>query len=341
MKKVMVLFTIAALLLTLFPSAGFAEISDDKLEVYLTEIEWTKEELESYLSEEWDTSINDFETMKELKDFIGDLVNEDSLDYIYYEFDLTPETLETLLQENGKTLADFKFYDDLSIYLYDLTYEEEGWMEEDWEDDFDPTEFFEEFGLSESELWALSDHLDYVFEKNPNVINQLEKIYERLLAFEDFETATELTAEQIAEMFSIGQDMLSALEIKAEYFLTKAGEQKPITYSDLFTLTSLDGYDLLIVLYDFDGNKLADFIITGEMVNSQLVDEVSVDLEGISKEVVDKKESEEASKEKSETLRTVNGGKLPNTATPYPSYMLFGILVALGGTLMLRKVRAF
>lgn len=335
MKKIVVLFTIVALILTLFPTAGFAKIPDDKLDAYLTEIEWTNKQLQNYLLEEWGTRLNDFETVKELKGFLGSLVDEESLDQIYYEFDLTPEELESILQENGKTMDDFKFYDDLSIYLYDLLYEDE-----DWDDYFDPTGFFEEFGLSEREIWKLYDHLEYVFEKNPTLIEELEKIYDRLLAFGDFETATELTAEEIAELLSIGQDLLNTLEIRAEYFLAKPGEQKPINYSDLFKLTSLGDYDLLVVLYDLEGNKLADFIITGDMVNSQLVSDVSEDLDDITEEVSKDADYEEASGEKT-VLRTESGGRLPDTATPYPTYMFLGLLIAFGGVLMLRKVRAY
>uniref|UniRef100_UPI00128BD91B processed acidic surface protein n=1 Tax=Oceanobacillus sp. CFH 90083 TaxID=2592336 RepID=UPI00128BD91B len=101
------------------------------LEVYLTEISTergfpiTKTDIELSLSL-YDFYLEEFDTVEELKDFLGEVIRADgsNLKQIYDDYEIDREILEATLAEFGKTLDDYIFLDDLEMeidfYLYTL-----------------------------------------------------------------------------------------------------------------------------------------------------------------------------------------------------------------------------
>ncbi|MBM0065804.1 processed acidic surface protein [Alkalicoccobacillus gibsonii] len=388
MKRFVSMFLVIALLFLAVPSVGFAAVTDEELEGLLVEKNITREQLDYYLSEFFESSVDEFETIDDLDWFIWVLDGEDSdgtpyLEYILDYFEITYDELVALLSENNKVISDFTFNEELEYYLWDhyewdFDWDEEWTEEEEWEEiSFDG--LFDEIGLSDKELEALFEHLIKVVEQNPEAVDQLLALAERMEAFGDFESSAELTAEEIAELFAIGNELIKVLQINPEFYLAKPGEQKPISFADLLKLTELKGYDLLVVLYDLEGNKLADFIITAELFNGNTLGKVGEDIGdtgAIVEDVVENKpttenkpaptpaapaktkaEKEEKVAKENKTApakqsepkkdntpskkvtKTVDGAKMPKTATDYPLYTFIGLGMTLVGFILFRRFK--
>ncbi|MDL4840543.1 processed acidic surface protein [Aquibacillus rhizosphaerae] len=377
MKRLVVVFMLVTLMVGINPLQIFAAPNEQELTTYLDEINWTKEELIDYLEfyeltlDDFSTleeltdflgtaiteeNLNDlleqYElTLEELTDllvkngeleqgqaigdvfkFIEDLdavifietpITDENLQALLDEYELTLEELESLLLENDDSLENYEYIEDLdmAIYLYqdvDLS-----------ELEAELQSLFSEFGLTDEELESLFDHfmnidfLDVAFEE------KLLELDERLSAFGDFESAEELTAEQIAELLDIFQDLLELMELDAKYYLVSGDEKNPISLSTLMQMTDPDGFDLLIELYNLEGGFLADVIITAEMFGSEILDGVTEDIKTV--ETIVKEQPQQ------QTVKTVNGAKMPNTASSYLDNALIGLFITLFGIFGLRK----
>ncbi len=105
--------------------------SKKSLDVYLKEISIergftiTKEDIEFSLSL-YDSYLEEFDTVEDLKEFLGDVIRKDgnNLKQIYDDYDIDQAALEETLNEFGETLEDYVFLDDLEMnigfYLYIL-----------------------------------------------------------------------------------------------------------------------------------------------------------------------------------------------------------------------------
>ncbi|MDQ0207086.1 processed acidic surface protein [Alkalicoccobacillus murimartini] len=376
MKRFVSMFLVIALLVFSVPSISFAAVSDEELEILLTDKNITREQLDSYLADFFDLTVDDFDDYEFLYWFVWTVDGDDPDEGIPYiehtlgNFGITYDELVALLAENDKTINDFVFIEELDTYLFE-NYEWE--WDEEWPEEPYYEGFFTEFGFTYKELDNLFEHLFKIIEENPESVEKLSALADRLEAFDGFESSTELTAEEIAELFLIGTELIDVLKIDAQFFLAKPGEQKPISFADLMQLTKIEGYDLLIVLNDLDGNKLADFIITAEMFNGKTVNNAGGQIDDAvketEKEVENKTENENKAaptppaKDKTvktekkaaksddtkkttaksdsgsskKVTKTVDGAKMPKTATSYPTYTLIGLLVTLGGVFLFRR----
>ncbi|ALC88758.1 hypothetical protein AM500_02285 [Bacillus sp. FJAT-18017] len=346
MKKIGVFLLALFLVVGLFPQGSKAEaagISEVELEQYLAEIsvtrgiEFTKEDLEAYLEEFWFSTLDEWETVTDLKADLGEIIKADlsNLTSIYEEYELDQAGLEALLDENGESIDDYIFIDDLySTVDFYVNYEEGDFpSEEELEAEYKA--MLAEFDLTQEEIDKLVEHLSSLEEKfsSEETLARLEALSERMMAFEDvdFTTITELTAEQFAEMLDIYAELLDLFELQAEYTLITNGEETPLSLEDLFSMDELVNAKLKISLYNLAGELLADMIITGEDVDSGTIIDTGKDLEKVVEEV--------KSPSKPAKPSTVKGGKLPNTASDYGQNALFGLVILLGGVALFRKVR--
>ncbi|WLR47284.1 processed acidic surface protein [Halobacillus litoralis] len=318
MKRLMLLFLTVVMLVCSFPGAGFAAVKESDLEVYLSELRWTEAELETYLWEYYDLKLRDFDSLEELKDFLGPVITEESLQQLLDDYGLTRQQLDDILAEYGETVEDYTFIDDIEFYLIEETI------------DIDYEDMFSDFGLSDEELDRLFLHLESLDDEA--IEGRLGGLYERLMAFEEFESATELSAGQIAELLSIMQEMLDLFEIDATFFLVKSGEEMPVTLADLIQMTDGGGYDLKIVLHNLQGEFLADFILTNEMFGSELLQETAKDLPTVEQAVTaqqaaDKPEAKTGGSAPEGVEKTVKGERLPVTSGEYLSKVFAGLSV--------------
>lgn len=325
---------------------------DKELVSYLAKVskergfEVTKEDIEASL-ELYDFSLEEFESVDELSEFLGDVIKADlsNLDYFNENYGLDKQALLQMLEENGEDISDYIYMDHLEETVWNLT---GGGMDGEIAGDLLPI-FEEELGLTEEELQRLEDHLMSLEEhlSNPETVKQLEELGNRMMAFEEFDVATELTAEQIAELASIYEELLSIFKLNVSYSLVKSGSESPVSLMDLMKLEELKGANLKIEIYNTDGKFLADLLITGEMVDSDTLTNAGVQIKESAKEVqktiekapVAKPVKQKISTHTNSEHQTVKGAKLPNTASDYLPRALLGLFLVLFGSLMYRKIR--
>lgn len=349
MKKLLSAILAVVLAANLLPIAAFAAVDakDPEFQSYLKEIGMSQEEFITYLKKFHDYTLDEFTDLAELKEYLGDPINEENLKELFYDFEFTKEELEQLLQENDLSLDEFKFIDDL---YFEVTYliDEEEWSEEEWSEE-DLAEMKQEiyaalaeFGITEKEAENLKDHLKKVIENTGEeaFLAQMESLSERLEAFPEFESASELSAAQIAELLGIWDELLNVFKVKAEYFLVKDGVETSVSLSALIKMDDIKGADLLIKIYSaYDGQFLADVLITKEMFGSDLVRETGQKTKTATKSAAAKTVSKKIPAKKAPIARTEKGGKLPNTASDYIPNALAGFAFIILGAFLFRRFK--
>lgn len=318
-------------------------LTEDSILQLMDTYELTRAELNSLLEE-----FGDLDTGVDVLDgdfiiFVEEL--EQSLDfYLNFDQDLTPitdENLASLLEDYGfaskeeleqflnlfdESLADYEFIEDLesSIMFY----------QEDWLFDLDMESVFSEFGLTEQELERLAQHFETLDYTNPQFEERLMALSERMIAIEEFSTVTELSAEQIAELLSIYDEFMEIFEMEAKYYFVKGDEKKEMSVQSLVSLESTDGYDLLIELYNTQGEFLADILLTADMFGSDLIIDTGKELEDSTPTI-----TPIPTPPVDNTNQTVKGGKLPKTASDFAANMFIGFAFVVFGALLFRRSR--
>ncbi|MBT2721206.1 processed acidic surface protein [Bacillus sp. ISL-46] len=391
MKRLLSVLLAVTLTLGLIPITAFAQIDsqDQEFQNFLQEIGMSEDEFLTYLEDIHDFTLADFDSVSELKDYLGPLVDESNLQDLLDEFELTKQELEDMLAENSTSLDEYIFYDDLYFDVYEFQYQEEltpitdeslQQLLDDYEfeskeelekflnkydDSIENYENIEEleatvavlvsqegkdeiinildkFGLSLDESKKLANYSMNIFEDpNTNVedfYTKLEDIANRLMAFREFDSSDDLSADEIAEILDVWNDLLNLFELKTEFYLTKDGKTMPLLVESLLKMDSTNGADLKIKIFSKDGEFLADMVITAEMFGSDFLDETGENLKQT--EQVAKEVSKVATKLPEKALkRTVKGGKLPNTASDYLPNALGGLAIAAAGIILFRRMK--
>ncbi|UYZ21748.1 processed acidic surface protein [Mesobacillus jeotgali] len=399
MKRVLSILLAFTLTLGLLPFAAFAAVipQDQEFQNYLQEIGMSEEEFVAYMKDWHDYSLEEFETLEELTDYLGAELDEENLQELLADFEMTEEEFNLLLEENGATLEQFVFYDDLYFSVSEWLYTEE-WtpitdenlqtLLEDYEfasieeleaflnsydDSIENYEYIEDlefavaehyfmeskddlintldsFGLSLAEANNLANHVISIME-NPDLdaeqfFTALEEYGARLMDFPEFDSASDLSAEDIAEFIDIWDGMLTLLDLKVEYYLVEDGVESPVSFTSLMQMDSTNGADLMIKILSINGDLLADMVITKEMFDSEFMQETGENLEDTTEAVEEVKnaaEEMEKAEEKSPAAKapakTVKGGKLPNTASDYLQNTMAGLAMILLGAIVFRKVK--
>ncbi|WDM36557.1 processed acidic surface protein [Priestia megaterium] len=358
-----------------FPTSSFAAAStfDADFNKYLKSVsqtrgfEVTKDDVEYSLSL-YDESLENFDTIADLEDFLGEPIAADlhNVQDVYADFDLDKTSLNALLKENGQSLDDYVYlddlYEDVGFYLEgdDWYEDDESYDEEDASYDDELSEedlsgllsFMQsELGLTSEELNRIEAHFTSLEDElsNEATLNRLDQLGERLAAFEDFDTATELSADQIAELMSIYKEMLSIFHLDAKFALVQGGNERPLSLTDLINLEELKNASLKISLYTTDGKFLADMVITGDMFNSDIITDTGKEVEKSAEAVAKPAQAQKPAVEKKQepvkkqtngaVQKTVKGGKLPETASNYVTNTLIGLVLVAAGFVLFRKVR--
>ncbi|MDV2684488.1 processed acidic surface protein [Alkalihalophilus lindianensis] len=298
------------------------------------------EEGEDILASEWIIFEEELESYVDfyLNDDWGTPITEENLQELLNEYGFAnKEELESFLNEYGESIEDFEYIEDLDWTIYWYLYEYDDF---DLYDDLEG--LFSEIGLTSDELKRLIDHFMSLDLENPNFLDRLEALNDRLMAIPDFESASELSAEEIAELLSIFDEMLDLFQLDVKYYLVKGDEKKSISFGTLMTMDSTNGYDLLIELYNKQGEFLADILLTADMFGSDLIKNTGGDLKEVEKAIAKPQAQPKKEVEKVATapVKTVKGGRLPDTATDYANNMLFGLGALLAGVILFRRRKA-
>ncbi|WP_071460856.1 processed acidic surface protein [Bacillus massilinigeriensis] len=325
----------AILLVAGGPAAqSFAAFTEQDLDTFLKSEGITKEQLADHLEYYYDTVIDDFESIQKLDEFLGAKIDESNLKALLGEFGFANETeLVAFLAENGEMESNENVRD---IFIYEdaLRSTVEFYQEEPMFDDAELQAVLAELGigLSEAEAENLANHFMSLDLENPAFLEKLMNLASRLDAIGEFDSATDLTPQQIRELVSLYKEGMNLLNLNAKYYLVKDGAKTPISQDQLMTLEDTNGSDVLIEFYNKQGTFLADILLTAEMFGSNLIDGVD--------EVVAKAPVVKDKGEKGEKPQTVKGGKLPNTAGDYAGQALLGAALLAAGFVLFRKRNA-
>jgi processed acidic surface protein len=260
-------------------------------------------------------------------------ITEENLQRLLDDYGLTLDELHALLEENGDSLDNYEYIEDLEwaidYYLYGS------------EVDFSDIEgLFSEIGLTSEELERLFNHFMSLDFENEAFINKLDELSNRMMAFEDFEDPSDLTAEQIAELLDIFTQLLNLFELDVKYYLVKDDEKKAVSLDALLTMTSSEGYGLLIELYNKQGEFLADLLFTADMLGSDLIKETGKDLKETENIIVKKDTQKDGQKDGQKPVKkTEKGAKLPKTASNYATNAAAGLVLTLAGLILYRRFK--
>ncbi|WP_052360618.1 processed acidic surface protein [Oceanobacillus manasiensis] len=311
---------------------------DKNLEIRLKEVSKirgftvTREDIVASLAR-YEESLDNFKTIDRLFDFLGEIIKEDlsNLDYFADFYDVSKSELLDLLNENGLDINDYIFIDDLD---QDIS----GYFEDMYLID-ELSVLMEEYGLTMEEIERLEAHFLSIFETmDDEMLERIFNLAERMMAFEDFDTATELTPKEAAELLSIYKEFISIFQLKVEFSLIKDGTEKPLSLTALFNMTELVNADLKISLYNLEDIFLADLIITGEMVESKTIHDTGKALSSGTDKPESKPVKNAVSTDET-TPTTVKGGKLPKTASNYGMNSLAGLFIIGAGFVLYRRTR--
>jgi processed acidic surface protein len=313
-------------------------ITDESIQPVLSEYEMSREELNALLVEYGDIEEGQdvldswFTFTEDLSDTIdfyvngweGTAIDEENLQQLLDDYNFeTKEALEQFLNENDDSMTHYEFIEDLEMAV-DFYVNGDKYL-----DDF--SDLFTDIGLTEEELEKLFSHFETINWEDPVFVDSLMELSDRMMAIEDFETADELSAEQVAEMLDIFNEIQQLFQIQTKYYFVVDGEKQPVSMDTLMSMETTDGQDMIMEIYNMNGELLADMLLTGEMFGSELIQETGTDLVEVEKIV-------EELPAKSD-VKTVKGGKLPITATNHIQNTLIGLTIALAGILLFRRVR--
>lgn len=296
----------------------YAQPPQEELDQFLADINWTQEDLVDYLSF-YEQTLEDFSTIEELKEVLGTPINDQNLQDLLTNKEMTREELDLLLSEFGESVSDYTFIEDLDAAVDFYKNHDQEMAEID--------QFLAQIGLQEEEVNRLFDHISQLDEETMTA--RLEAIDSELEKFINagIDDPTQLTDQQVSELLTLWQQILDAYEVDARFYLVGNGTKQPATYQELINLQSLNGKKLRIELYDLKGNLLADmeasedFLLSDDLLNAG---EEMIHVGEIASELNDH----------------LHGEKLPKTASPYLLNMLFGIFVlSVGGILYLATNR--
>src|SRR6185437_15841638 len=171
MKKLGAILLSFLLFVGVFPTSSFAAAStfDADFNKYLKSVsqtrgfEVTKDDVEYSLSL-YDESLENFDTIADLEDFLGEPIAADlhNVQDVYADFDLDKTSLNALLKENGQSLDDL--YEDVGFYLEgdDWYKDDESYDEEDasYDDELSEEDLSGLLSFMQSELGLTSEELN-------------------------------------------------------------------------------------------------------------------------------------------------------------------------------------
>lgn len=308
MGRALVLFVTVLLVCIQLPLVTLAQINEEVIEQYLSPIGWAKSDLEDYLQNYFDLSVNDFGTFEELKEWVGTPITAENRQQLLNRYNMSFDELEILLIEHGDSPQDYYFLEDLDAAIdFYLKYSHE----------LDAvTGFFEQLGITDDELDRLFLHLSKLDEGT--IEAHMAAIEARLLAMGHFTEVTELTEQQKQEIASIFTDMLAAFRMTASFYLELNGQREATSLLSLLDRESLGGKTLVIEFYDGEGSLLLDLLIDENIFDSQFLSDIGKLLPALPHLAHEHP----------------LGEKMPETASPYVTNMLIGLFLSLLASLL-------
>ncbi|QQZ10558.1 processed acidic surface protein [Heyndrickxia vini] len=376
MKRFLLFIAVVFLCFTTLPKISFAAPNKTELQTYLESIDMSEKDLNEHLEYFYNTSIQSFSTVNDIKKLVGEPLSESNLQNLIKKYQFKDESdVKNFLVKNGEMEKNDNIYDvyhftnalddAISFYIgtpitdknlnellkeYDMTYDEMVDLLKSNGDSIDNYEFiedledalisysddsisdifsgiFEEIGITDEEVGNLLNHF-MSLNLDENTEEKLNKLSERMMALGDFESKSDLSEKEINEIVNVYQELLGIFELNTKFYLVKGSDKKPISLNELAQLTSTNGYNLLIEIYDNNNKLLADLILTPDMFGSEIIKDTAEKVNKVEKVIT------------KPMKKTIKGGKLPNTAGHYGDYLLGGLILMAIGIFMFRRWRS-
>jgi processed acidic surface protein len=314
---------------------------DEKLTAYLNEVSnirgftVTNEMLTANLTK-YLTSLDAFDTVANLSDYLGDVIKADlsNLDTIYKDYSFTQESLETYLLASGKSLTDYIFVDDLETDIlinggYTFSYK---YVMELFESIFPG--ITDKLGLTEEEYNRASEYFatltDYYSSEDTQT--KIIDLYDRFMNFATSlpDSKEDITLQDMAKLQSFYNEYEDILKLKFNFSIIKNGKKVPFTLNDMLGDMDLADAILNISIYTPSSEFLLDMNISADMFGDLLEEAESI---------TDKLPLVTGNKaDANKPVKTVKGGTLPKTASSQGSFILLGaLLITAGGILLNRR----
>lgn len=315
MKRVIQLFVIGIILFTAYANPTFAAITDQQLDKYLTDIGWTREELQEYF-DYFELSLDQFATIEELQTELGTPLTEENFAQLLAAYNMTEVEVNELFASFGDSVEDYLIYEELDASI-DFYLNHDEYMKE-------AEGFLADVGLTEEEVDTLFNHLMSLDETE--LEQRMEEVAAKLEPFTMLDPEAELTDAQKSELAAIWSDMMNLIGLNPNYhLLDENGVATPVSFQELLGMNDLGGKSLVLELYDLEGNLLLDMQLSDEMLTSDYLFQAAnqlVDVGDLAGE-----------------LTIVKHDTIPKTASPYLINMLFGLLIIFVGFLVFQKTR--
>ncbi|HWO75279.1 MAG TPA: processed acidic surface protein [Bacillus sp. (in: firmicutes)] len=313
MKKLFKNIMYASVLILAFSGSAFAQPPQEEINQLLAELGWDIEDLTSYLAY-YELSLADFETVEELRMALGTPITPENLNELLITHDMSREDLDTLLAGFGESVEeDYVFIEDLEIAI-DFYRNHDSLMKE-----FE--NFLTAIGVTEEEADNLFNH--FMALDQLNLESQMEEVGARLESLMmSVDPEAGITDAQKMELVSIWDQIMGSAQLNPRFFLVNgAGNRTPISFGDLANMENLPSDALLVELFNTQGIEILDLQVSAEMLGSEFAinaGEKMTDIADLAGE-----------------LTELNHQKLPDTASPYITNMLIGIVAVMGGIGML------
>jgi len=322
MKRIAATFILLAALLVPGITANAAP-KQSELDAYLASIQLTQVQLEEYL-ESYGDSLDEYDTVADLKDVLGERLTEETLAALLEEYELTEQDVIDLAVEYddmdpGASLLDTYYFTNDIEYLIDIEYSSYSFS--DMINEYD--EGSVDIGGSEVTSAEMNKFVSYVravFDNEPEAAAKMDVLFENLMNYAAIDT-TELTASQTADLLNTMKEIEKTIHIDIKVFNEQGDVMKPL---DFLALPVLEENYVLKVLDD-KGNLLLDMILSDALLSG---DEPEFDADPI----LNIKHDIGIIK------HTENGGKLPKTASHTAEWTLFGLLLVASGVAIRKKV---
>lgn len=316
MKKFLLVAVIFLFQLAFLTVGVFAEVTPEELKKYTTQTGLTEGDLEDYLAV-YDLSLKDFENVNELVSYLGEPVNNETVQTLITKHNMSEDELHHILRGFGESVKDYLFVKDLETTVNFYLNHAEVLVEAE--------RMLSEVGLTEDEIDGLFLH--FLSLNDLNIEEKMRSISSNLERYFSYNNSKGLSSEQQKELLVMYDHMIEVFELQPRYYLLKDGAREAIAYNKLLEMGTLDGAELLVELYRGNDEYLLDLKVSEEMLASDFIIERGEKLLTVA------------------TLATemsikVQGNKLPTTASPYTNLLLIGslfLVLGLGTVLMTRK----
>jgi processed acidic surface protein len=326
----------------------------ENLQTYLTEVsnirgfEVTKEDIENLLMS---YSLDDFESIEQLRTYLGDVIKSDlsNLDYFKTDYNLDKQAVLDLLEDNGENINDYIYMNNLEFFIM-------GASESYNNDILDGIttllpSLLEAFGLSDNEIKNIEDHFNALEDHFllPETLNQLTALDVRIRAssnfYSDFEEDKLPTDDELSEIASIYEELLSIFKLKMVFTLIDNGKETTLSFKDIFQFDNMETYDfenasLKLSIYNTDSKLLADLMLSESLFDAEDLDDIIKETTEDIVNVVDtSSKPAKPSIGTNKNASTIKGGKLPKTASNYIVNILFGVSIIVLGSFVYLKLK--